>query len=65
MFLYIIHLTRGFFIIIVAETGDRGHVVIVFTLGSCFVRGVLARILLDVFCEDGQRQIAAKGKGAE
>jgi uncharacterized membrane protein YoaK (UPF0700 family) len=37
-------------VVVIAKAGYRGHVVIVFTLGSSIVGGVFVGVLLDVFC---------------
>ena len=49
MRLDIIHLP-GRLVILVAEARHGRHVVVVLRLGTGFVRRILARVLLDVFC---------------
>lgn len=45
---YVVHLAGGL-VIVVTEAGHRGHVVVVFALGTGLVCGVLVRVLLYVF----------------
>lgn len=50
-FLYVVHLAGGFFIIIVAETRHRGHVILILALGTSFVRHILVGVFLDILCK--------------
>lgn len=48
--LYIVHLAGGLLVLVLAEASYGGHVVVVFSLGSGLVGGVLVGILLNVLC---------------
>lgn len=47
--LYIVHLTGGFVVVVLAKAGYRGHVVVIFALGASLVGRVLVGVLLYVF----------------